>query len=426
MEKSVETGRRQLSSWKEIAAYLGRDARTAIRWERDRGLPVHRIPGGKGRRVFAYTDELEGWLRQRPAPEQPETSERPELQPASAGGRRAAPLVIAAAAALLLLTTTMAASRIWLRGDAARVRLDGQTISALDETARQVWQYRLPAPLQEAIWSGGVVVDADGNGRAGVLVGASTAQPGGSSHSSLMLFDHRGKLRWQRSLDDEIRFGAGVYGAPWYARGLTTVQTDRGMLAAWVLQHHTWWPGVVALFDSAGHRASRFVNAGWLTAVERVANRPWLVVSGFSNSRNAAAFAVLDSRHANGASPEDPGSPYECRDCGADRPVIYVTAAWTDVAEHSEIVDRIPTLTTFADGSIQLRALQGRGVEYIVEMSPTLQVVRRSMSDSFWQAHHALETRRLITHARDACPYRDGPDVREWTPSNGWTTLANP
>jgi hypothetical protein len=52
----------RLNSWKEIAGYLGRDVRTALRWEKERGLPVRSIPGGKRRRVFAYQSELDGWL----------------------------------------------------------------------------------------------------------------------------------------------------------------------------------------------------------------------------------------------------------------------------------------------------------------------------------------------------------------------------
>ena len=31
-----------LESWKEIAAYLNRDERTARRWEKEEGLPIHR------------------------------------------------------------------------------------------------------------------------------------------------------------------------------------------------------------------------------------------------------------------------------------------------------------------------------------------------------------------------------------------------
>jgi Tfp pilus assembly protein PilF len=55
------TGRARLGSWKEIAAFFGRDQRTVNRWEKELGLPVHRLPGTKGR-VYAYTDELSAWL----------------------------------------------------------------------------------------------------------------------------------------------------------------------------------------------------------------------------------------------------------------------------------------------------------------------------------------------------------------------------
>jgi len=51
-----------LVSWKEIASFLDRAERTVRRWERDRGLPVHRVPGGERGGVFAYPAELQTWL----------------------------------------------------------------------------------------------------------------------------------------------------------------------------------------------------------------------------------------------------------------------------------------------------------------------------------------------------------------------------
>lgn len=54
---------RQLDSWKEIAAYFRRDKRTVRRWEKERGLPVHRYPGGERGRVYARAEELERWFR---------------------------------------------------------------------------------------------------------------------------------------------------------------------------------------------------------------------------------------------------------------------------------------------------------------------------------------------------------------------------
>jgi tetratricopeptide (TPR) repeat protein len=53
----------RLDSWKEIAAYFGRDERTVKRWEKERGLPVHRMPGGGRGTVFAFASELSTWLR---------------------------------------------------------------------------------------------------------------------------------------------------------------------------------------------------------------------------------------------------------------------------------------------------------------------------------------------------------------------------
>jgi tetratricopeptide (TPR) repeat protein len=53
----------RLDSWKEIAAFFARAERTVKRWEVERGLPVHRLPGRGRTAVFAYSRELDGWLR---------------------------------------------------------------------------------------------------------------------------------------------------------------------------------------------------------------------------------------------------------------------------------------------------------------------------------------------------------------------------
>ena len=52
----------RIDSWKHISAYLGRDVSTVIRWEKEKGLPVHRIPGGRRQSVFAYRHELDRWI----------------------------------------------------------------------------------------------------------------------------------------------------------------------------------------------------------------------------------------------------------------------------------------------------------------------------------------------------------------------------
>jgi tetratricopeptide (TPR) repeat protein len=54
---------RRLDSWKEIAAYLGKVERTVKRWDVDRGMPIHRVPGGGRASVYAYTRELDEWVK---------------------------------------------------------------------------------------------------------------------------------------------------------------------------------------------------------------------------------------------------------------------------------------------------------------------------------------------------------------------------
>lgn len=55
----------RLDSWKEIAAYLKRDATTVRRWEKREGLPVHRHLHDRRDSVYAYRTELDRWWQGR-------------------------------------------------------------------------------------------------------------------------------------------------------------------------------------------------------------------------------------------------------------------------------------------------------------------------------------------------------------------------
>lgn len=52
----------RFDGWKAIANFLGRERSTASRWARERGLPVHRVPGGQTGTVYALRSELDAWL----------------------------------------------------------------------------------------------------------------------------------------------------------------------------------------------------------------------------------------------------------------------------------------------------------------------------------------------------------------------------
>jgi TolB-like protein/Tfp pilus assembly protein PilF len=54
-----------LDSWKQIAAYLKKSERTCRRWEKEFGLPVHRMDALPKAHIFAYKHELDKWIHER-------------------------------------------------------------------------------------------------------------------------------------------------------------------------------------------------------------------------------------------------------------------------------------------------------------------------------------------------------------------------
>ena len=95
-----EQSEKRFDSWKEIAAYLGRDIRTVQRWETTRGLPVHRLPGAGRGAVYALRSEIDQWSRSR--------GDLPEEAPAPPSRRLsyaalAVVLVVAGAVGLMFL-----------------------------------------------------------------------------------------------------------------------------------------------------------------------------------------------------------------------------------------------------------------------------------------------------------------------------------
>lgn len=143
-----ELERARLDSWKAIAVYLGRDLRTVRRWEREKGLPVHRVPGGERRSVFAYPDEINKWLQNGKAglPGANEVTQESQLAPQikietlpfSDGVLRKKPSrrVILISAVLLAIACGFATIRLHDRGgELSKVIFRDNTVQALDESS---------------------------------------------------------------------------------------------------------------------------------------------------------------------------------------------------------------------------------------------------------------------------------------------------
>jgi tetratricopeptide (TPR) repeat protein len=74
------SGGRRLIGWKAIGQFLGCTERTARRWETERALPVHRIPGSGRRSVWVHAEELSAWLQSLPSDAQASLRAEQELE----------------------------------------------------------------------------------------------------------------------------------------------------------------------------------------------------------------------------------------------------------------------------------------------------------------------------------------------------------
>lgn len=109
-----------LESWKEIAAHLNRNVRTCQLWERDHGLPVHRLDGSPKARVFAYPAELDKWLHDKLHGHDPKT------RPNGKKGQATLPTLpawnIGLIAGLTVLAIAAVGTSAWLINQRAKAR----------------------------------------------------------------------------------------------------------------------------------------------------------------------------------------------------------------------------------------------------------------------------------------------------------------
>ena len=168
---------KRLDGWKSIAAYFNRDRTTAMRWARERGLPIRRMPGGKQGSVFAFEQELAAWATQQQDIADPAIADEvvpvpavdegaAEDEPAPAGlpatgkkARRAPAIFLVLALAILASLGTWA----WLRASPEApapapptspraLEMPADPAVARDYVAaRDAWARRTPADLDRAI-----------------------------------------------------------------------------------------------------------------------------------------------------------------------------------------------------------------------------------------------------------------------------------
>jgi hypothetical protein len=416
------TERSRLNSWKEIAAYIGRDVRTALRWHKDRGLPVHRVPGGQGRSVFAYPHELDIWLEGGArATGEPVPDSTTAASTGSVRYRRTVVRWVAAAVALLAIAIGWGRHE---RGPLASVSIVDGDFAAIDDTGRARWRVPFPdgsAPLISP--PGGIFEDLDGDRERDVLAAIQLHPRVGGSTETLYSIAANGTVRWTIQLEDRLSFRGGDYGPPWVTADLAVFTTGGARRIAWATHHDIWWPGIIAILDADGRILHRYVHAGWVTALEATPDGQHLLAAGVSNHHDGAVFIVLDAKSPGGTSPVPEESPYACLKCPSGRPVKYFVLPRSELSRIGGRALLEASIAILTDGSIVLRIPQDpvrRAAEAIYEFTPEYELRRASLGDVYWDWHNRLAAAGQIDHDADACPERGGLSILAWDSGRGW------
>lgn len=248
---------RKLHSWKEVAAYLGVTVRSAQRWEKTGGLPVRRLGRGRSARVVAFTGELDQWIQAGGAAEAGDV--------AAAGERRSRlrRWLLAAFAAGCVATLVVVLLSFEGAGEPENWSLSADgTLTVRDARGAVLWQKQFPGQHREADPASPppvLVTDIDGDGRREVLL--QRFQPGLSRPcSSLLCFEHEGRLRWEFRYDARKTFGGRTFEPEFRPQLVVPARLQGRPFLVTVANHRIWYPAQVALLDAS---SGRLVEEYW-------------------------------------------------------------------------------------------------------------------------------------------------------------------
>lgn len=420
---------RRLDSWKEIADYLGRDVRTAMRWSKSHGLPVRRVAGGRGRSVFAFSIEIDAWLAGR-------TSETPPPSPPTDPGqarawRRAPAIVVAIAATVVIIAAAGPGLTRVPTGTPVRVSATPASVIVTDRRGIERVVHAFDSAGDTLLAKSPLLTDLDADGAPDVLVGVAYYDdvPNKTVRSGELLnVAPDGGVRWRFAFDDHLRFRDSTFTGPW---GLTDWQVGPAASPARIAvaaHDNLWWGSMAAVVDHAGNRLSTFVNPGWIEGVLWL-DRDRLAVAGFSNARNAAILGVVNPNRTLTQAPGSEGTPFHCTDCPADDPLFYVafprselnvvTASRFNRAQVAWAGDRV-VVTTIEVAGDPLAATA------LYEFDRDLRLIHARYSDTYRDMHRRLELDGRLGHTHEQCPEREGPAAIHVWSAAGWQRIAAP
>ena len=316
----------KLDSWKDISRYLQRDVRTCQRWEKELGLPVHRLEGTTRPRVFAYTGEIKAWIKEKHANNFEDHS----------GGRLAARLKLLGFSALIILIPVLLLvlkPPVQSRSPVDFKIVDSKLVM-LDAEGQMLWTfdtglsnlesdaiYHQHFQAKRILLKGTaqpylLIEDIDGDNSPEVIFSIQTRDE--IREGRLFCFSDRGKTLWTFDPGRRMTFGETEYSSAFRIQGLRACDWDGDgfMEILCVAIHGYRFPCLLLLLDHNGELRGEYCHSGYFKDYEFIDldgdGRKEIVLAGMNNEWQARCCAVLDPGVMKGASHQiEP--EYTCR-----------------------------------------------------------------------------------------------------------------
>ncbi len=383
----------ELTSWKEIAAYLGVSLRTAQKWEKERGLPIRRLPGGRGRVGITVAD-LEGWkasgTNTEPAPAAPAAPTR------SRGWK------LATTAAACLVVTAGAWFAFAVRSaDPATWRIEHDVLIVSDARGRELWRKLFPGPPAltgepgQQPWIG----DLDEDGRAEVIFNYVPLQ---IAPSALICYSHDGREKWRFAPGRTVETRIERFEPPYRTARFAVARSGGRQVVFVTSMHFLYYPCQVAALSAQGKLLGEYWHSGQLRPIA-VGPDGLLYLGGVSNGHKEATLVVLDPAALSGASVEQ-DADYQLLGLPAARERARMLFARTCINRKQEQWNWATEFFFTAEGLAVsvMEVAKPRGADVYYHLTRSLRLQRVVPSSQFEAVHAELHEKRVLDHPLSA------------------------
>jgi hypothetical protein len=427
-----------LQSWKEIAGFIGRDERTAMRWAKEKGMPVKRIPGGSRGRVYGTRSEISAWLAGAPRFPDPGVQTQSPRRP-----RYSNPYLLVAALSAIAGIGLFVVFRFRTQSLPVRVSFSVDSVQAFSDDGQRLWTHRFGGVLAPAL-AGRTEIsqlgdfvrigDLSGNGRREVLVVApvrTNPYTNVNAVTEIDCFSGSGTLLWSYIPHDTFRFGDNELTGPWHLGDLIIAHRKKNPAIYAAFIHATWGNSFVVEIDpETGKGVVRFVNTGTVYHLSELESSQgtYLLVGGFNNEFDGGAFAAIDEQKSFATSPQTMGTRHKCVSCRPGDPDYYLVFPRSELNRIHDVYENSLAGLIVSGDDLQVSKKEidqnTRSFYLLRSDDPGFHVVSLRFDSRYDMEHQTLQKTGRLDHSLVTCPERLRPQpVKMWTPSGGWKEL---